>query len=110
LSAAKIPFFVVGVPIPYELPSIESTWARMTFSGPDEADFAGSEQLFAGMFAPEGARYIDMWPAFAAAELRPDRHPLFSSSDIHMSVFGQRLVGESLSARFEQEQPWRSAQ
>ena len=115
LEAAHIPLYVASVPCPFDFPAIEDTWTRVGFTnlypGTDESSYRGDEEFMASLFgaAPARGRFLDLWPAFTAAEAAQFRKPLFTTDDFHLSQYGQELVGRELTRLLERDPPWRLA-
>jgi hypothetical protein len=40
---------------------------------------------------------IDLWPAFLAWQLAPDRQPLFGTDDKHLTVAGREMMGRAVA-------------
>ncbi len=99
---AHIPVVGVAAPAPFDIsPAEQIAWSiSVNQVLPCTAQVPADSQRFHPMLLDLYARAhiapVDLWPAFAAAEERPDSRPLFGSFDAHFTAEGRRLTADTI--------------
>jgi len=108
LRAAHVALLVAIAPAPQTLSPLE---AANLFEGEDsdpESDYDSAHRAMVDAIAGIDVPVVDLYPVFRAELAKPDRRPLFSTSDIHYSPYGREVAAGAIFAELQGLQPWAS--
>jgi hypothetical protein len=108
LRAAHVALLVAIAPAPQTLSPLEATYLFEGAEGDPESDYDSAHRALLNAIAGIDAPVVDLYPVFRAELAKPDRRPLFSTSDVHYSPYGREVAADAIFAELQGLQPWAS--
>lgn len=108
LRAAHVAMLVAIAPAPQTLSPLEAANRFEGEEGDPESDYDSAHKAMVDAIAGIDVPILDLYPVFRAELAKPDRRPLFSTSDIHYSPYGREVAATAIFAELQGLEPWAS--
>ncbi len=108
LRAAHVSVLVAVAPAPQTISPLEAAYLFEGAEADPESNYDSQHQDILGVLHGLDVPVLDLYPIFRAELAKPDRRPLFSTSDVHYSPYGRGVVAGAIFAELERLQPWAS--
>jgi DNA-binding beta-propeller fold protein YncE len=105
LRTAHVAPLVAIAPAPQALSPLEAANLFEGVTNDPESDYESAHQALLDAIAGIEVPVVDLYPAFRAELAKPDRRPLFSTSDIHYSPYGREVAAGAIFAELQRLEP-----